>query len=676
MKSPTFSPDLHSGAPSPAAADASSPGAAPGADALGPLREVVRRTFGFPELRPLQEEAMRAALDGRDALVVLPTGGGKSLCYQAPALVRELPTLVISPLISLMKDQVDGLLANGVRAAMLSSAQEPEERRAALDDLDSGRLRLLFVAPERLAAGGFVERLARRGIGAIAVDEAHCISHWGHDFRPDYRQIGELRRCLPDVPVQAFTATATPEVRRDIVAQLALRRPIELVGDFDRPNLTYRVKPRRTLLEQALEVVQRHERSAGIVYCISRKDVEELQAKLSACGVRAVAYHAGLPARERRRAQDAFQAEEIDVVVATVAFGMGIDRPDVRFVVHASLPKGVEQYGQETGRAGRDGLPAECLMLYSGADFHNWKHLMERSTAEAVARGVETAQAEQEAALERLGHLWGYATGASCRHRFLVGYFGQEMVLDPKVGCAACDVCLGELERVDGGTVLAQKILSCVVHCDQRYGATHVTEVLRGADTERIRQCGHDRATTHGLLAKHSAREIRTWIEQLTGSGLLAVAPGPYPTLHLTQEGVAVLKGQREADLFVTVSAPPKPRKRAASASTASAGGPSPTAVAGEELDALGEALFEHLRDFRRQLAREKGVPPYLIFNDRTLVGLAARRPTTEAELLSIKGVGEKKALELGPLFLHEIQCFVAARGAAPEAPKPSQEPT
>lgn len=654
-------PDARPGPSSPATGTsppAPPRGAAERTPGLERLREAVRRTWGFPELRPLQGEAVAAALAGRDTLVVLPTGGGKSLCYQAPALVSERPTLVVSPLISLMKDQVDGLTANGVPAAMLSSAQEGHERRAALEDLERGRLRLLFVAPERLASPGFVARLAEIGLGAIAVDEAHCISHWGHDFRPEYRQIGELRRHLPGVAMHAFTATATPAVREDIAVQLGLREPLVLVGDFDRPNLVYRVQPRRELLAQVLEVVARHPDRAGIVYCLARRDVEELQRDLASHGLRVAAYHAGLPPEERRRAQDAFQAEEVDLIVATVAFGMGIDRPDVRFVVHASLPKGVEQYGQETGRAGRDGLPAECLMLYSGADYHGWKHLLERSAQEAAARGVEGAELERDAALERLGHLWGYATGATCRHRFLVGYFGQDLSLDPERGCAACDVCLGELERVGDGTVLAQKVLSCVVHCGQRYGAAHLADVLRGAQTERIRQAGHARVSTYGILGRHSAREIRGWIEQLSGNGLLAVAPGPYPTLHLTRAGVDVLEGKRAVELFVTQATPTKRSRTGPSAPRA---GKAPEA---EDLDPLGEALFEDLRLYRRELARERGVPPYLVFNDRTLSALAAARPTDPERLVLVKGIGEQKARDLGPLFLERIRAFLEARGA------------
>ena len=622
-------------------------------DRLGDVSEAIRRTFGFESLRPLQDRAIRAALEGRDALVVMPTGGGKSLCFQAPALVQPGLVVVVSPLISLMKDQVDGLLANGVAAGMLCSAQTPEERRRVYEGLEAGELHLLYVAPERLAMDGFLERLEAFGIVSLAVDEAHCISHWGHDFRPEYRQIGELRRRRPELPIQAFTATATPAVQRDIQSQLGLREPEVLIGDFDRPNLTYRVRPRRHLADQVREVIANHAGEAGIVYCLSRKDVEKLAGELQGSGVCCEPYHAGMEAERRNRVQDDFQAERIDVVVATVAFGMGIDRTDVRFVVHGSLPKGVEQYSQETGRAGRDGLPADCVLFHSGGDYHNWKHLMERSAQEAAERGVETAEEERDAGLKRLGHVWGYATGAVCRHVFLLEYFGQRAPATMReAGCGACDVCLGELQRVEESVEIAQKILSCVVRCDQRYGAAHVTDVLRGADTARIRQTGHDQLTTHGLLSGYSASEVRGWIEQLVGSGLLATTGGAYPTLYLTREGVAVLRGEQEVELYVTQRPKGATRSRGKAAQSAAA-------EAGLEAD---EALFEHLREYRRELARERGVPPYLIFNDRTLALLAAVKPGDEAALLGVKGVGEKKAADLGPLFLERIAAFEAGR--------------
>jgi len=611
--------------------------------------DLVRRVFGFESLRPLQAQAIDAALARRDALVVLPTGGGKSLCFQVPALMRAGLTVVVSPLISLMQDQVMGLRELGIDAAMLTSAQEPEERRAVERGVAQGETRILYVAPERLMTDGFLAWLDRSGLAAIAIDEAHCISHWGHDFRPEYRMLGALRAARPDLPIQAFTATATPEVRADIVAALGLRDASVLVGGFDRPNLTYRVLPRRDLVSQVHGVVVRHEGRAGIVYCLRRADVEKLSADLQALGVRCAPYHAGLDARARARTQTQFLNEDLDVVVATVAFGMGIDRSDVRFVVHASLPKGIEQYSQETGRAGRDGLPAECVLFYGGADFHGWKNLIEQSAREAAAEGVENAGADLDNALERLSHLWTFATGARCRHKTLCEYFGQTFDGGAS-GCGACDVCLGEIRRVEDSKVVAQKILSCVVRCDQRYGAQHVTDVLRGADTAKLRQTGHDRLSTFGLLKAASNHEVRTWIDQLVGLGHLRVADGEFPTLFLSKSGLEVMRGDAPVVLYTPVTTPSRGAKRA-SAPIVEEGGPPPD-----------EALFQTLRELRREIAKERGVPPYLVFNDRTLAAFAAHKPVTPEQFRGVKGVGDKKAEDLGPRFLEAIAAHV--RGA------------
>jgi ATP-dependent DNA helicase RecQ len=634
--------------PIPAALAAKVPPSA--GDGLLELRERVARVFGIEDLRPFQEQAMRANLAGQDLLLVLPTGGGKSLCFQAPALVRPGLTLVVSPLIALMKDQVDGLRQSGVAAAMLTSAQSSFERRTVHEELERGGLKLLYAAPERLMMEGFFERLLALGLSAVAIDEAHCISHWGHDFRPEYRQLGSLRALAPELPIHAFTATAAAKVRADIVAQLGLREPLVLVGPCDRPNLTYRVQPRVELLHQVLAVVERHRDArgrgeAGIVYCIARKDVERLDADLRDAGVRSVAYHAGLEPDVRRRAQEAFLNEEVDVVVATVAFGMGIDRTDVRFVVHAALPKGVEQYSQETGRAGRDGLASECVLFHSGADFYSWKGLIERSHAEA-GEGADAAQLA--GALQRLSEMMGFATRLVCRHRQMVEHFGQSYAAPhgETSGCGACDVCLGEVEAAPESSVLAQKILSAVVRCGQRYGAAHVTDILRGAETAAMRRTGHDTLSTYGLLRAHSVAEIRGWIDQLVGLEHLLVAGDRYPVLMLSPSGVEVLKGLRPITLYVWPErkATKKPRRE--------------TRVELEDGKAalpVDRALFEQLRELRRQLARERGLPPYLIFNDRTLTEMAARKPRTPEEFRRIKGVGDKKAADLGPVFLEKI---------------------
>jgi len=621
------------------------------------LQRVVKHTFGFDRLRPHQEEAMRASLDGRDALVVLPTGGGKSLCYQAPALVRSGLTVVVSPLIALMKDQLDSLRSNGVPAAMLTSAQDYDERRTVLRDLSERMLRILFVAPERLVMDGFLERLEEAGLAGIAVDEAHCISHWGHDFRPEYRQLGELRRGRDDLAIQAFTATATPQVQDDIIAQLGLQDPVRIVGDFDRPNLTYRIQPRSDLVGQAMSVVRRHPRGAGIIYCLRRKDTEKLARDLAREGVRCLPYHAGLEASERKRVQDAFQAEEIDVVVATIAFGMGIDRPDVRFVIHASLPKGVEQYSQETGRAGRDGLASECVLFYSGSDFHGWKNIMLRSAREAEAEGLPDAGADLDHMLTRLDHMWNFANGTICRHKTLVEYFGQAW--SGETSCGACDVCMGELEAAADSVVIAQKILSCVVRCDQRYGAGHVTDVLRGADTARIRQAGHQDLSTYGLLKDQSKQDVRSFIDQLLAHGHLVTA-GEYPTLRLTQSGLQVMRAEAPVTLFAPKRGPKSKRRGSRIASLAS-DGPAPD-----------EGLFEALRKLRRQLAAERGVPPYILFNDRTLVQMAAYKPKNETDFLALKGVGAKKAADLGETFLAAIAEYERGDAAQANAEEPS----
>jgi ATP-dependent DNA helicase RecQ len=461
-----------------------------------------------------------------------------------------------------------------VPAGALNSNLDALERSRTLARLRDGELKLLYCAPERAVQPGFYEELLDCGLASIAVDEAHCISHWGHDFRPEYRRLGPLFRGAGGrrVPILALTATATPRVQQDIELELGLEDPLRLVGDFDRPNLTYRIQARRELLPQVLKVIRRHPGAAGIVYVVRRREAEELAQSLARQGLRAAPYHAGLEAEERRRISADFQSERLDVVVATVAFGMGIDRSDVRFVIHAALPKGVEQYSQETGRAGRDGLPAECVMLYSGSDYHGWRNLLERSAAEAEANGAEGARAELESNLKRLSELWAFAGSVICRHRFLVEYFGGRFEprqaaapeADPASagGCGACDVCLGELESVPAADVIAQKVLSCVVKCRQGRGAAHVADILRGQASAKVVEAGHDQLSTFGLLREWEAPQLRSFIDQMISQGLLRVATGQYPTLGITHAGVEAMRGERPVRLFKPARPPADATRR------------------------------------------------------------------------------------------------------------------
>ncbi len=611
----------------------------------------------------------------RDSLVVLPTGGGKSLCFQLPALldpavpstvnhqpsiVNHQPStanhqpstanhqpstanpqspipnrqssiaLVISPLIALMKDQVDGLVAQGVAAACLHSGQSQAERRAALELLRAGTCRLLYVAPERAVgdtADGFQALMRARGVSYVAIDEAHCISHWGHDFRPEYRQLAGLRDVFAGVSLHAYTATATPRVQRDICDQLRLVDPAVHVGSFDRPNLAYRVLPRQQFRQQLQDILRRHDGEAGIIYCLSRREVDELSAALAADGVRALPYHAGLDDEVRHRNQDAFLNEEIDVMVATVAFGMGIDRSDVRFVVHAGAPQSLEQYQQESGRAGRDSLPAECVLVSSPADFARWRSLLESD-------GQWT-----ESARTLLRDMERYAAATSCRHRALVGYFGQE--LSPG-SCGACDWCLGELERASDPVVLAQKILSAVARTGQRWGTGHLVSVLRGDATETVTARQHHTLSVFGLLREVPAVELRGYLDQLTQSGFLARTGDQYPTLALTTRGAELLRGQGDCVLFRQPHPVRGRRSKSGRRADASWAG-------------VDQALFEALRTLRIELARARGVPPYVIFHDATLRELARLKPRSDMELYGITGIGERKAQAFGAAVLAVI---------------------
>ena len=611
---------------------------------LDDLRQIIERHWGYRTFRPLQEQAMSAVLQGRDSVVVLPTGGGKSLCYQAPAVARGGTTVVVSPLISLMKDQVDSLQACGVAAIQIDSSLSSTERSAYEMDLIQGAVRLLFVSPERLASNDFCGMLRRAQVKTFAIDEAHCISHWGHDFRPEYRQMGRLKELFPGASLHAYTATATEQVRRDICTQLKLTNPEVLVGNFDRPNLSYRVLPRYDLDEQIQEVLKRHSGEAGIIYCLRRKDVDAVSTHLKSRGIDCRAYHAGLSPDERRAAQDLFAQEKCDLIVATVAFGMGIDRSNIRFVLHAAMPKSIEHYQQETGRAGRDGLEAECVLLYSGEDFMAWKWIMEKSAADN-----EVAPDFLPNAMKHLDDMDRYARGAVCRHQALVRYFGQDY---ESPNCAACDICLGDTEPVPGAVTVAQKILSCVARVQERFGVNHVIAVLRGDNTDKIRSMGHDKLSTYGLLREHAKVEVRDWIYQLISQKVLVQEGDPYPVLKLNEASWEVMKKQRDVRLL-------KPVRRAAE----DKGGKSRAdQVSWEGVD---RGLFEELRVLRRDQAQEKEVPPYIIFSDATLRELARVRPSSLESMRLVYGIGDAKLREYGQRVLAKVVAYCADNGVA-----------
>ena len=594
------------------------------------LAAVLQQVWGYDSFRPLQREAMQSIMDDHDSLIVLPTGGGKSLCFQAPALCREGLAVVVSPLISLMKDQVDALRDCGVAAAFLNSTLTREQQRVVSEGVNRGEYRLLYVSPERLVTDRMLEFLRAAGLSFIAVDEAHCISQWGHDFRPEYRQLAVLRETFPKLSLHAYTATATERVRCDIVAALRLREPHVLVGSFDRPNLTFRVLQRKDRLQQIRAILDRHPGESGIIYCISRANVDETSTSLNQLGYRTRGYHAGMDGADRKACQDGFISERIDTVVATVAFGMGIDKSNVRYVIHAGMPKSLEHYQQEAGRAGRDGLEAECTLLYSAGDFLTWKRILESGETPAPA-----------AALESLNRMAAYCSTVLCRHRMLVSHFGEHY---DRSSCAACDVCLDEIELIDDALIVGQKILSSVVRQGQRFGGEYTSLVLQGSQDRRVVQNGHDQLSTWGLLSDHSQSTIRDWIEQLVAQEFLERS-GEFNVLRLTVSGRQLLSGQITPRL-----ARPMRRKSKSDSPRRS--------VADEAWQGVDAGLFEQLRGLRRALAQQRGVPPYIVFGDASLRAMACFRPTTLDGFLAIRGVGDAKLREYGDEFVNSIAAW------------------
>ncbi len=591
------------------------------------LLPLLKQYFGFRSFRPLQEEIIRDALAGKDVFALLPTGGGKSLCFQLPAMARAGLTVVVSPLIALMKDQVDALQASGVPATFLNSSLGKVESRERLRGLHTGQYRLLYAAPERLMLSGCLADLQRWGVNLLAIDEAHCISEWGHDFRPEYRQLAELRQLFPTVPMMALTATATERVRHDIVELLKLRAPSCYIASFNRPNLTYRVFAKHKPYDQLLKFLRERPGQSGIVYCQARKTAESVAWRLEEDGVKAKPYHAGLTTRERTAHQELFLQDEARVVCATIAFGMGINKPNVRFVVHYDLPKNIEGYYQETGRAGRDGLPSECVLLFSAGDVVKQTRFIDE----------KPDPRERSIAHEQLRQMVHYAESSGCRRRELLGYFGEEADGE---SCGGCDNCLSPRDTYDG-TLAAQKFLSCLYRIRQQsgfeFGMNQIVEVLTGAETEGIRKWGHEKLSTYGIGGEHSRPEWKAIGRELIRLGLVRQASlEKFGVLGLTDEGMAVLKQRKPVRLTRPVSAP-KPQEHRV----------------GEI--ACDELLFERLVRLRKQLADERAVPPHILFSDVTLRQVARDYPANERALARISGMSERKLQEFGRVFLAVI---------------------
>lgn len=602
------------------------------------IEVTLKQVWGFDELRPLQREIIDAALAGQDAFAVMPTGGGKSLCFQVPPLVDGGLTVVVSPLIALMKDQVDGLRLLGYPADALNSSlslAESEDLRMRLID---GQIKLLYISPEKLLTADTLSLLKHanhgEGVRRVAIDEAHCISQWGHDFRPEYRQLSRVRQLFPKAPIHAFTATATPRVREDVQAQLGLKDGNVHIGRFDRENLTYRIIPKDDSIRQIQQAVERHPDDAAIVYCISRKDTERVADHLAGVGLKAVAYHAGLDANTRRKISEQFAREQINIVVATVAFGMGIHRANVRCVVHESMPKSIEAYQQETGRAGRDGLPSECLMLYSPKDYLRW--------VKVIQEGGSTDFTRHQIAL--IDEVRGFSVGTKCRHAFLSEYFGQEYGKDD---CEACDLCLDGWQAVPNSTKLAHQIIATVNMLAEKnpnltFGGNHVAQILSGANTKQIRQFGHESLRAYGAMKMHPASTISTWVHQLVDLGVLDREGSQFPTVKVSARGREALRNKEEISLRDIPA--PKTRKSRTGA------------IAG-----VDSTLFTKLKELRHQLAADREVPAYVIFHDSVLMAMSSLRPPSIEALMNISGVGEKKAKDFGEPFLELI------RQSAPE---------
>ncbi len=595
----------------------------------------LKQYWGYLQFRPWQAETIISVLEQCDTLTILPTGAGKSLCFQLPALLKEGMAVVISPLISLMKDQVDGLKDAGVSAEYLNSSQPADEQKIVISRIQAGEVKILYLSPERLQTEWTIKLLRSAELSFFVIDEAHCISHWGHDFRADYRSLGMIKKVFTAIPVHAFTATATKEVQQDILKQLDLSTPKINIASVDRTNLTYRILLRQNLVQQLRETLQKHSREAGIIYCLRRDDVDNLSSELNDLGFKNLPYHAGLSDESRHSNQEAFIREEVDIIVATVAFGMGIDRPDIRFVIHAGMPKSIEHYHQETGRAGRDGLPSFCYMFYGGGDYRLWSYFLEQSPNRQVM-------------LEKLSAMYNFCTQPQCRHKELVNYFGQSY--DGST-CQACDYCLAEVEMVSNPGDIAKKILLCVNELrygrDQGFGAGYISNVLKGNQTDQIIKWRHDQSGSFGAFSSESLAFIRYMIEQLIGQGFLR-REGEYATLAVTDQGKVLLDGKTVLNLAKPLVN--KKKKEIAREQKAKRA---------RDWQGVDEGLFELLRKKRAELAREKGVPAYIIFGDRSLKDMASLKPMTKEAFAEVFGVGEAKLKSYSQVFVSLIKDYL-----------------
>jgi len=592
-----------------------------------PIFNTLRTVFGFQTFRPDQESIIRNILGSRDVFAVMPTGGGKSLCYQLPAALMQGTVVVISPLISLMKDQVDAAVENGMQAAFMNSSMDADEVSEVYRMLKYGKIKLLYIAPERFAMPHFIERLKTAAISLFAIDEAHCISEWGHDFRPDYLGLSRIPEMFPEVPVAAFTATATQKVQEDIISRLGLRRPHIVRASFNRPNLFYEVKPKSKVESQILEFLLKRPAESGIIYRTTRDSVMVTADFLKSKGIAALPYHAGLSAAERSRNQESFNKDEVQVMVATIAFGMGIDKSNVRFVIHADLPKNIDGYYQETGRAGRDGEPAHCILFFSRGDIPKIRYFI---------NGI-TEDRERFIAIEKLNQTVGYASHNVCRRRQLLGFYGEDYSAD---NCGACDICLGSAEQIDI-TTEAQVILSAVSRTGQRFGIGHIIDIVTGADTKRIRELRHNEIKTYGAGKARDKKYWRGVIDELIAQEALLQEGDPYPVLKIPQKGSDILFG-REGLMGL--------RKEERKSKTARNIG---------DAEGYDGTLFERLRNVRKSLAQVQQVPPYIVFSDKTLHEMCRRFPATLSDMEKISGVGEAKLQRYGNDFIREIKQYL-----------------